>query len=125
MSQLDPYRAWIIRRAPEVDYNATVLHRELGEQGFTGSVIIVRRAVVPLRAIAAPKATVRFETGPGEQAQVDFGQVRLWIRDVHVAAQIFVMTLGFPDAVSRWPSRGNACATGSPGTRAPFSTSAA
>ncbi len=94
-SQLDPYRAWIIRRAPEVDYNATVLHRELCEQGFTGSVIIVRRAVVPLRAIAAPKATVRFETGPGEQAQVDFGQVRVWIGDVHVAAQIFVMTLGF------------------------------
>jgi len=95
VSQLDPYRAWIAKRAPEVDYNATVLHRELGEQGFKGSVIIVRRAVVPLRAGATPKATVRFETGPGEQAQVDFGQVRVWIDDVQVAAQVFVMTLGF------------------------------
>jgi len=35
VSPLDPYRAWIAQRAPEVDYNATVLHRELGEQGFT------------------------------------------------------------------------------------------
>lgn len=94
-SQLDPYRAWIAQRAPEVGYNATVVHRELCEQGFTGSVIIVRRALVPLRAIATPTATVRFETGPGEQAQVDFGQVRVWLDDRPVAAQIFVMTLGF------------------------------
>ena len=96
VSRLDPYRDWLAGRAPEVGYNAVVLHRELREQGFTGSVIIVRRAVVPLRAAAAPSvATVRFETAPGEQAQVDFGQVRVWIGDVRVAAQIFVMTLGF------------------------------
>ena len=95
VSQLDPYRAWIAKRAPEVDFNATVLYRELCEQGFTGSVIIVRRAISPRRATATPTATVRFETGPGEQGQVDFGQVRVWIADVQVAAQIFVMTLGF------------------------------
>ena len=95
VSLLDPHRAWIAKRAPEVDFNATVLHRELCEQGFTGSVIIVRRAISPLRATERPTATVRFETGPGEQAQVDFGQVRVWIADVQVAAQIFVMTLGF------------------------------
>ncbi len=93
VSRLDPYRAWLTQRAPEVDYNASVLYRELRERGFTGSVIIVRRAVVPLRQTAAPKATVRFETAPGAQAQVDFGQVRVWIDDVQVAAQIFVMTL--------------------------------
>ncbi len=86
VSRLDPYRDWLAGRAPEVGYNAVVLHRELREQGFTGSVIIVRRAVVPLRAAAAPSvATVRFETAPGEQAQVDFGQVRVWIGAVRVA----------------------------------------
>ena len=96
VSQLDPYRAWLAARAPEVGYNAAVLHRELCEQGFTGSVIIVRRAVVPLRTSARPPAaTVRFETAPGEQAQVDFGQVRVWIGDAPVAAQIFVLTLGY------------------------------
>ena len=45
VSQLDPYRAWLAQRAPEVGYNASVLHRELCERGFAGSVIIVRRAV--------------------------------------------------------------------------------
>jgi transposase len=95
VSQLDPYRAWLAQRAPEVGYNASVLYRELCERGFTGSVIIVWRAVVPLRQTAAAKATVRYETAPGAQAQVDFGQVRVWIGDLPVAAQIFVMTLGY------------------------------
>jgi transposase len=57
--------------------------------------VIVRRAVAPLRQAATPRATVRFETGPGEQAQVDFGQVRVWIGDARVANQSFVMTLGY------------------------------
>ena len=60
-----------------MDFNATVLHRGLCEQCFTKSVIIRRRAIRPLRATATPTATVRFETGPDEQAQVDFGQVRV------------------------------------------------
>ena len=96
VSCLDPYADWVACRAPEVGYNASVLYRELRERGFTGSVIIVRRAVVPLRAIATPTAaTVRYETAPGAQSHVDFGQTRVWIADVHEVAQIFVMTLGF------------------------------
>ena len=96
VSQLDPFRDWLAARAPEVGFNATVLYRELCEQGFRGSVIIVRRAVVPLRAAGVPSvATVRFESRPGEQAQVDFSQVRVWIGETRVAAQIFVMTLGY------------------------------
>ncbi len=96
VSCLDPYKAWLACRAPEVGYNATVLFRELQERGFRGSVIIVRRAVVPLRQTATPPAaTVRYETAPGAQAQVDFGQTRVWIADAREVAQIFVMTLGF------------------------------
>ena len=96
VSRLDPYTEWLACRAPEVGYNATVLFRELRERGFSGSVIIVRRAVVPLRKTATPPAaTVRYETAPGAQAQVDFGQTRVWIADTSEVAQIFVMTLGF------------------------------
>jgi transposase len=40
-------------------------------------------------------ATTRFETGPGEQAQVDFGQLRLWVGNVEVTAHLFVCTLGY------------------------------
>ena len=96
LSCLDPYKDWLACRAPEVGYNATVLFRELQERGFRGSVIIVRRGVVPLRKTATPPAaTVRYETAPSAQAQVDFGQTRVWIADAHEVVQIFEMTLGF------------------------------
>jgi transposase len=96
VSALDTYRSWLAVRAPEVEYNAAVLHRELCAQGFQGSRVSVRRAVRPLRLAARPTpATVRYESAPGEQAQVDFGQVRVWIGDVLLAAQIFVCTLGY------------------------------
>ncbi|MGI8546686.1 MAG: IS21 family transposase [Gemmatimonadaceae bacterium] len=102
-SMLDPYAQWLAVRAPEVGFNAAILHRELKEQGFRGSEIIVRRAVRPLRIAAvsglSSRATVRFESAPGEQAQVDFGQTRVWIeetsKDAPVPTQIFVCTLGY------------------------------
>ena len=95
-SALAPYADWLRARAPEVEYNAAVLHRELVAQGFTGSPVIVRRFVQPLRAAArAPAATVRYETAPGQQAQVDFGQRRVWIGAAYVPAHVFVFTLGY------------------------------
>lgn len=95
-SALDPYAAWLRARAPEVEYNAAVLHRELAAQGFVGSPVIVRRFVRPLRlAATGPAATVRYETAPGQQAQVDFGLRRVWIGDAYVPAHVFVFTLGF------------------------------
>jgi transposase len=96
-SILDPHAAWLTARAPEVDFNSAVLHRELATHfGFAGSVQQVLRFVRSLRVAARQvRATVRFETGPGEQAQVDFGQRQLWIGDVAVTAHLFVCTLGF------------------------------
>ncbi len=96
VSMLDPHAAWLAARAPEVAYNAAVLYRELGERGYTGSSQQVLRWVRPLRVAARQQpATVRFETAPGQQAQVDFGQRRVWIRDEPVVAHVFVFTLGY------------------------------
>ena len=38
--------------------------------------------------------TVRFETGPGEQAQVDYGQLWVWIGAQAEQIHLFVFTLG-------------------------------
>ena len=95
-SALDDFADWLRLRAPEVEYNAAVLYRELVAQGFVGSSVIVRRFVQPLRVAARrADATVRYETAPGQQAQVDFGQRRVWIADQCVVAHVFVFTLGF------------------------------
>lgn len=92
-----PYLEQLTQRGPEVGWNAVVLHRELQGLGFTGGVQQVRRAIRPWRAEArwAALATVRYETGPGEQAQVDFGQLHVWIGEQRERVHLFVMTLGY------------------------------
>ena len=95
--ELDPYLDRLTHRGPEVGWNAVVLHRELQGLGFRGSAQQVRRAIRPWRAEArwAAMATVRYETGPGEQAQVDFGQLHVWIGEPRERVHLFVMTLGY------------------------------
>lgn len=95
--QIDPYRRFLERRGPEVNWNSRVLHRELQALGFAGTYQQVQRAIQPLRADRAwaTVATVRFETHPGQQAQVDFGQTRLWIGERLEVIHIFVFTLGY------------------------------
>jgi transposase len=94
---IDQFTEFIARRGPEVGWNGVVLHRELVGLGFTGSYQQVQRYLKPHRAQRrwAELATVRFETGPGEQAQVDYGQLRVWIGEQLETVHLFVLTLGY------------------------------
>jgi transposase len=94
---IEQFSEFIARRGPEVGWNGVVLHRELRELGFTGSYQQVQRYLKPCRAQRkwAALATVRFETGPGEQAQVDYGQLRVWIGEQLETVHVFVLTLGY------------------------------
>jgi transposase len=95
---LDAHRAWLEVRAPQVHYSAQILFQELrANRGYPGGYDTVRNAVRPLRAEAAVSALTqrRFETGPGEQAQVDWGQVRTHFSGVATEVHIFVLTLGY------------------------------
>lgn len=95
---LDPHRAWLAERAPEVHHSARILFQELcAERGFAGSYDTVRNAVRPLRAEATVASLTqrRFETEPGEQAQVDWGQVRVRFGAEPAVVHVFVMTLGY------------------------------
>ena len=95
---LDEHRAWFEVRAPQVNFSARILHQELRlQRGFTGSYETVKLAVRPLRAQAqlAGLTQRRFETAPGEQAQVDWGQITVGLGERRVKVHIFVMTLGY------------------------------
>ncbi|MDM0030191.1 hypothetical protein [Variovorax saccharolyticus] len=66
-SLLNPHREWLAQRAPQVNHAARILWQELrAQRGFTGSYVIVRRAVAPPRLAASVAALTqcRFETGP-------------------------------------------------------------
>lgn len=95
---LDVHQRWIQERAPQVHYSARILYQELkAERGYEGSYETVKLAVRPLRAEAALAGLTqrRFETGPGEQAQCDWGQVTVPLAGVRTRLHVFVMTLGY------------------------------
>jgi len=76
VSKLEPFRKYIEQRLAHGVDNCVVLLREIREQGYTGGYTILKELVQPSRRQCLAKATMRFETEPGEQAQVDFGRYR-------------------------------------------------
>ena len=57
------------------------LFRELKECGYRGGYTAVTDVLRDLRPPAAPAVEVRFETPPGDQAQVDFAQFQVAFTD--------------------------------------------
>lgn len=82
--------------------NAVVVKDLLEEQGIEASLRTIQRVVAGKRreVIAEQVATVRFETAPGEQMQIDFGQrvVRIGGRPVKVF--LFVAVLSYSRRIS-------------------------
>ena len=74
-SMLDPYTEYIDGRMAEGLENCVVLHREIKARGYQGCYSTVVQYVRPKRQWRQPEATMRFETAPGEQAQVDWGSL--------------------------------------------------
>ena len=78
--------------------NADVVRQELAsERGIAVSLRTVERAVAQLRQElqAEARATVRFETPPGRQLQIDFGERQVRTGAESVRAYLFVATLGY------------------------------
>lgn len=92
---LAPFLETIKNRLAAVGYCARSVYEEIKDQGYGGSYDVVRRYVSPLRAEAYPEATVRFETPPGRQGQVDWGQCWTILAGKRVKVHLFVMTLGY------------------------------
>jgi len=94
---IERFAEFVARRAPEIGFNAVVLQREDKSLGFTGSYQQVRRFLRPhrLKRQWSELATVRFESAPGEQAQVDYGQLWVWNGAQLEKVHLFVFTLGF------------------------------
>jgi len=84
-------------RAPKVGYSAQVLFQELKGRGYRGGYDTVKRFVQPLRTAEtiAERASVRFETPPGHQSQIDWGSARVHFRHQPVVLHMFVLTLGY------------------------------
>ena len=77
--------------------NAVVVQRLLSERGLAVSVRTLERAVADIRREqrVAQLATVRVETAPGDQLQIDFGQKRLQVAGVRVRIFLLVAVLSY------------------------------
>jgi transposase len=89
---------WVAARFRQHAGNADVVRQELlVEKGIKLSLRTIEREVAPLRRelAAAAQATLRFETPPGRQLQIDFGERRAAIGEESVKVFLFVATLGY------------------------------
>jgi transposase len=96
-SKLDPFenniKAWV---EEDAEYRATWIYDRLFNMGFTGSYEIVKRKVRTIKAEYQKVAFMRFETEPGYQAQVDFGEFQVEKADGSVTKlYLFSMILGY------------------------------
>ena len=85
--KLDGLEAWLRERFHRHRGNADVVRQDLErEHGITVSLRTVERAVQPYRRelAAEARATLRFETPPGRQLQIDFGETRVPIGDATI-----------------------------------------
>lgn len=77
--------------------NAVLVRRLLAEEGTTLSLRRIKHITAPARAepVKQEKDSERFETPPGAQMQVDFGQMLVPITGVKQKVYFFVAVLGF------------------------------
>ena len=96
-SLLDPFsdniRSWVDE---DSEYTATWIYDRLTNMGFIGSYEIVKRKVHRIKERYYKVAYMRFETEPGYQAQVDFGEFQVAKPDGSIdKLYLFSMILGY------------------------------
>ena len=95
-SKLDPFKSYILERMNDGCVNAVVIYDELVEKGYQGKLTILREFMKPHREKVMSKASIRFETPPGKQAQVDWGEFFIEQTDGKFKKlYAFIMVLGY------------------------------
>jgi transposase len=94
---LEAHEEFLRARSPEVGFNGAVLKRELEARGVKVHYATLANYIAPWRKEwrGESEPVVRFETGPGEQAQVDWGEVLVWLSERKVKVHVFTMVLGY------------------------------
>ncbi len=95
-SSVEPYRD-LVRQMRRENTEVAAVYERLKERGYSGSYSAVYRFVRQMEPLT-PAVTVRVETRPGEEGQVDFGYAGLMV-DPETGelrkAWVFVMTLSW------------------------------
>ena len=95
-SKLDPYRT-IIKAKVDLGCTGSSIYHFIKKKGYDGKYSILRDYVRSIKVEGEQKATIRFETNPGLQAQVDWkeGMQLINRRGEIFEINIFLMLLGY------------------------------
>lgn len=94
LDALEPQLRQLLERYPRI--TVVRLHEELQVAGYTGGYSILSQRVRELRAGPAKPLTVRFETGPGAQAQMDWATYDIdFTQEGRRKVQLFSYILGY------------------------------
>jgi transposase len=95
-SKLDNYKDYIISRLNAHPLTASRIYREIKDEGFTGKYTIVKDFVRSVRPKIGVPAVYRYETKPGKQSQVDWGECgKIEIDGKIRKLYCFAMVLGY------------------------------
>lgn len=97
-NRLDNLSGWLENEFRQHNGNADVIRQDLQkEYGIRVSLRTVERAVKPFRRakLVEENVVVRFETPPGRQMQIDFGQKKVCIGGEWIKVHVFVAILGY------------------------------
>jgi transposase len=95
-SKLDDYKEYLLKRLKEGTTNCVVLLEEIQGMGYDGQMTILREFISPFREKPNKQSSIRFETPPGKQAQMDWGE--LGEHEIDGKKQklyVFVIVLGY------------------------------
>ncbi|MHB1812545.1 MAG: IS21 family transposase [Thermoplasmataceae archaeon] len=95
-SVIAPYINYAKERIDRYNLSAFRIYEELKEKGYPGSYTTVKRICRELRKDRRIQAVYRYETEPGKQSQVDFGEFgHIEIDGKHRKLYAFSMILGY------------------------------
>lgn len=101
-SKLDDYKEQIDQLLQEGVWNAAVIYSEIKAAGYSGKTSILRAYIAPKRALRPGRATVRFETKPGQQLQSDWGEIETEIGGERRKGYFIVNELGYSRRFHSW-----------------------
>jgi len=99
-SKLKKYEAVIVSYLEQAESDwppATVIYDQLLKKGYNGSLSLLQKWITRYKKRHFPKVVIRYETQPGRQAQVDWGEKKITDKKTGIRKKVYIfcMTLSW------------------------------